>query len=63
MRSPSYPPALLRREDAAEYLAVSPRKLDELQAKGVVIPVRLDGMKRFRRSDLDDIAAGLPDWD
>ena len=58
----SYPPALLRREDAAEYLGVSPRTLDELQQQARVIPVDLDGMKRFRREDLDEFARTRPDW-
>ncbi|MGN8245286.1 helix-turn-helix domain-containing protein [Cellulomonas soli] len=62
MTHANYPPALLRREDAAEYLAISPRKLDDLQARGLVIPVDFDGMKRFRRQDLDDMAQRLPDW-
>jgi len=57
-----FAPALFSREDAAEYLGVSPRKLDEFQARAFIIPADLDGMKRFRRIDLDDLAANLPDW-
>jgi hypothetical protein len=59
----TYPPALLRREDAAEYISVSPRKLDELQARSEIIPVNVDGQKRFRRADLDAYAASRGDWE
>lgn len=58
----TFPPALLGRDDAAAYLAISVRKLDELQAQGRVIPKRLDGRRGYLRTDLDEFAAGLPDW-
>lgn len=58
----SFPPALLGREDAAAYLAISVRKLDELQSQGRVIPKRLDGRRGYLRTDLDEFAAALPDW-
>lgn len=59
----TYPPALLDREHAAAYLSVSPRTLDEWQSRSLLIPVDVDGMKRFRRSDLDEFAASRPDWE
>lgn len=59
----TYPPALLRHGEAAEYLGVSPRTLDEYQAKSLIIPVDLDGMKRWRRDDLDEFARTRPDWE
>lgn len=59
----SYPPAALRREDAAEYIGMSPRKLDELQARSELIPVDVDGLKRFRRVDLDEYIASRADWE
>lgn len=59
----TYPPALLRREDAAEYISVSARTLDALQARSELIPVDVAGQKRFRRSDLDAWAASRADWE
>lgn len=60
----SYPPALLNREEAAAYLAqISTRKLDQLQAEGLVIPKALKGTRCYLRADLDKYAAGLPDWE
>ena len=58
-----YPPILLSREEAAAYLAgISPRKLDELQAQGRIIPKALDGRRGYLRDDLDAFARSLPDW-
>lgn len=60
----SYPPALLNREEAAAYLAqISTRKLDQLQAEGLVIPKALKGTRCYLRADLDKYAASLPDWE
>ncbi len=59
----TYPPALLRHGEAAEYLGVSPRTLDEWQARSLLIPVDVDGMKRWRRADLDEYALSRPDWE
>ena len=59
----TYPPAALRREAAAEYIGVSPRKLDELQRRSEIIPIDVDGMKRFRRSELDRYIDTRPDWE
>lgn len=58
----SYPPALLRPEDAAEYLGVSPRTLARWQSAALLIPVDVEGMKRYRRTDLDEFAATRTDW-
>jgi len=59
----TYPPALLRHGEAAEYLGVSPRTLDEWQARGLLIAAEVDGMKRWKRDDLDEFARTRPDWD
>lgn len=59
----TYPPALLRHTEAAEYLGVSPRTLDSYQERGLLIAVDLDGMKRWRRDDLDEYARTRPDWE
>lgn len=60
----SYPPALLNREEAAAYLArISIRKLDQLQAEGLIIPKALKGTRCYLRADLDAYAASLPDWE
>lgn len=56
-------PGSFGREKAAEYLDISARKLDDLQARLLIIPVSLDGMKRFRRSDLDKYLDSLPAWE
>jgi DNA-binding transcriptional MerR regulator len=58
-----FQPGSFGREKAAEYLDISPRKLDDLQARGLVVPVSLDGMKRFRRVDLDEYLDGLSHWE
>lgn len=59
----TYPPALLRHGEAAEYLGVSPRTLDEWQARGLLVAVEVDGMKRWRRDDLDEFARTRSDWE
>lgn len=47
-------PALLTREQAAEYLAVSPTTLDEMAGEGRIPRVRHSARAvRFRRADLD----------
>jgi excisionase family DNA binding protein len=54
---PSYQPGkqrLLRAKEAAQYLAISARKLWELVNRGIIPAVRLDGrMVRLDRADLD----------
>lgn len=59
----TYPPILLGRDEAAAYLAISPRKLDELQAQTRLIPKALDGRRGYLRDDLDEFARNLPDWE
>lgn len=60
----TFVPVLLCREDAAAYLGdISPRKLDELQAQGRLIPKKLDGRRGYLRADLDAFAEALPDWE
>jgi len=58
---PSWP-ALMTRDSAAAYLDMSPRKLDDLQAQGHVIPVKSHSGKRFARSELDRYVESLPEW-
>lgn len=48
---------------AAYYLGISTTKLNGLQAQGRIIPKKLDGKRGFLRSDLDEFAASLPDWE
>lgn len=59
----SYPPALLRHGEAAEYLGVSPRTLDAWQARGLLAPKDVDGMKRWLGEDLDEFARTRPNWE
>jgi len=59
---PSFTPALFSREEAAYYLRMSTRKFNDLIQRGAVTPHRLDGMKVYRRSDLDELVASLPEW-
>lgn len=50
-----YPPALMDREQAAYYLAISPRELDYLVAERKIPRVvhRLNGHPKFKREDLE----------
>lgn len=57
-----YPPAALRREDAAAYISISPRKLDDLQRRGEIIPIDVDGIKRYSRAELDRYIDTRPCW-
>lgn len=52
-------PAFLRARDAAEFLALSPRLLDELVREGVIVPVQVPGRRRvvFAVEDLRRVAA------
>ncbi|MFO6454479.1 MULTISPECIES: hypothetical protein [unclassified Aeromicrobium] len=47
---------------AAHYIAVSPRKFDQLIEQKRVTPYRLDGKRVFKREDLDALVADLPEW-
>lgn len=46
-------PALLRREEAAKYLAISSRKIGDLLAAGEIPHVKIDGSVRFPKTGLD----------
>lgn len=59
----AFAPVLMSEEMAAYYLGISPRKLNALQAQGRIIPKQLDGKRGFLRSDLDEFAESLPDWE
>ena len=48
---------LLSRREAATYLAISPRKLDQLVANGDLPRVKIGSAVRFERVDLDDFIA------
>ena len=58
-----YSPALFDRERAADYLSVSPRKLDEIQAAGELIPKKHGSKRLYLRKDLEEFADRLPDWE
>jgi excisionase family DNA binding protein len=47
---------LLTRPKAAEFLAISQRKLDQLAASGEIPRVRIDACVRFDRADLQAFA-------
>lgn len=52
--------ALLDRRQAAEALATSPRRVDDLRRAGLLVAV-LDGREwKYRPEDLMDYAAALP---
>ncbi len=54
----------LRRPEAAQYVAVSPTKFDELVADGrMPKPVKLDGCTIWDIRDLDDAFDALKDED
>lgn len=48
---------LLSRRDAATYLAISPRKLDQLVADGQLPRVKIGSCVRFEQADLDAFIA------
>ena len=52
-------PAAMTEPEAAEYLAISPRKLWELAAGGEVPCLRIGKAKRYRTVDLDAYLAKL----
>lgn len=53
-----FPPALMRVKEAAQYLAMSPRTVATLTARGTLSAVRF-GKRcvRYRRADLDALVA------
>ncbi len=48
---------LLSRREAATYLAISPRKLDQLVADGDLPRVKIGSCVRFEQADLDAFIA------
>ncbi|MFH7324803.1 hypothetical protein [Aeromicrobium sp. JJY06] len=57
-----FAPALMEKPTAAHYIAVSPRKFDQLIEQKRVTPYRLDGKRVFKREELDALVANLPEW-
>ena len=53
MQSTTSTTHLLSRRDAAAYLAISRRKLDQLVADGDLPRVKIGSCVRFERADLD----------
>jgi hypothetical protein len=56
-----FPPALLTRELAAYYISGSLRDVDELRGQGIITAVGTQKRVKFRRQDLDDWIASLPE--
>lgn len=56
-----FPPALMTREVAAYYIGGSLRDVDELKAKGELIPVGTSKRIKFRKDDLDRYIDRLPE--
>ena len=52
-----FPPALMKTEAAAAYLGLSATKLRTIPD---LSPCRVDGLRLYRRADLDAWAASLP---
>lgn len=58
-----FPPALFTRELAAYYISGSLRDVDELRAKGELIPVGDTKRVKFRKDDLDRYVSRLEERD
>ncbi|MFF7293155.1 hypothetical protein ACFY9N_11555 [Microbacterium sp. NPDC008134] len=58
-----FPPALFTRELGAFYLSVSLRELDDLRAKGELIPVGDGKRVKFTKAELDRYVDSLPERD
>lgn len=56
-----FPPALMGRELAAYYLDKSVREVDELRAKGELIPVGEGKRIQFAKTELDRFIDNLPE--
>jgi excisionase family DNA binding protein len=55
-------PALLTREEAAEYLGIGITALNSLRASGELKSVRIrEATIRYRKSDLDKLVESLPE--
>lgn len=57
MQSPTRTSHLLSRREAAAYLSVSQRKLDQLVADGQLPRVKIGSCVRFEQADLDAFIA------
>ena len=58
-----FPPALFTRELAAFYISGSLRDVDELRAKGELIPVGTSKRVKYKKADLDRWVENLPERD
>lgn len=60
-----YPPRILRRQDAARYVGVSPHKFDELVKMQVFPKARriTETIKGWDRRELDDAVDRMPEAD
>lgn len=56
-----FPPALFTRELSAYYLSKSLREIDDLRAKGELIPVGDGKRVMFTKGELDRYVDGLPE--
>ncbi|MCS5487400.1 hypothetical protein NY588_09700 [Curtobacterium flaccumfaciens pv. beticola] len=56
-----FAPALFTRELAAFYISGSLRDIDDLRAKGELIPVGDTKRIKFRKEDLDRYVSNLPE--
>ena len=54
-------PRLLTKEDAANYLSISPRLLDDLVRRGDIRAVRLPGIRRIA-FDTQELGAMVDRW-
>lgn len=54
-----FPPALMTRELAAFYISGSITDIDELRAKGELVPVGTGKRLKFRKTDLDRYVESL----
>jgi excisionase family DNA binding protein len=50
-------PYVLNRKEAADFLRLSPRKLDQLAASGEIPKVKIGASVRFCRDDLEKFVA------
>jgi excisionase family DNA binding protein len=55
-------PDFLSRQDAAEYLRCSVRKIDRLKQSGRLVYTKLDGTTLFRKEALQSLLSAPPDW-
>ena len=60
-RTVAIEPALLTRAEAAKFLALSPRSLDELSRRGDLHPIRIPGLRRVAFS-VEDLRQLVRAW-